>query len=160
VEHLSNATNVTSASRFIVYMVSILLSKYFPIISLISQVLWLCAVLSFANDRLALKIGTDVPSRSNPTSRNVRHFLGGNFTLSTTGSSLLSTATQLTNISAATNEHAAPAPSPNTGSHRYVYMLYDQSKAFNTEGFASLGFNSSLRTSFNIGVFSLPLVLA
>jgi len=66
------------------------------------------------------QIGPDVPSRSNPISRNVRHFLAGNFTLSFKNSSVLAPATMLTKSSAATNEYAAPAPLPNMGSHPCV----------------------------------------
>lgn len=44
----------------------------------------------------------------------------------------------------------APAPSAGTGSHRYVYLLYTQPKALNTKSFASLGFNTSARTGFNV----------
>jgi phosphatidylethanolamine-binding protein (PEBP) family uncharacterized protein len=96
------------------------------------------------------EIGPDVPSRSNPTSRNVRHFLAGNLTLSSKKSSILPTAILLSNSSAATNEYAAPAPSPNTGSHRYVYLLYTQPPALNTKGITSLGFNVSNRVGFNV----------
>ncbi|KAG4443977.1 hypothetical protein IFR05_000524 [Cadophora sp. M221] len=98
-------------------------------------------------------IGPDVPSRSSPTSRNVRHYLAGNLTVSSQNSPVLATASLLSNSSAATNEYAAPAPSPGTGSHRYVYLLYTQPTALNSKSFASLGFNVSARTGFNLTAF-------
>ena len=100
---------------------------------------------------MKIKIGPDVPSRSNPTSRNVRHYLAGNLTLSSQNSSVLS------NSSAATNEYAAPAPSAGTGSHRYVYLLYTQPAALNSKSFASLGFNASARTGFNVSIPTLSV---
>ncbi|KAH8679616.1 phosphatidylethanolamine-binding protein [Tricladium varicosporioides] len=102
---------------------------------------------------LVYMIGPDVPSRSNPTSRNVRHFLAANLTMAATNSSLLATAVKLTNSSSATNEYAGPAPSKNTGSHRYIYLLYAQPTALNSKSFASLGFNESSRTGFNLTAF-------
>ncbi|KAH7327303.1 phosphatidylethanolamine-binding protein, partial [Rhexocercosporidium sp. MPI-PUGE-AT-0058] len=98
-------------------------------------------------------IGPDVPSRSSPTARNVRHYLAGNLTVSSQNSSVLARASLLSNSSAATNEYVAPAPSARTGSHRYVYLLYTQPPALNSKSFASLGFNSSARTRFNLTAF-------
>ena len=106
---------------------------------------------------MKIKIGPDVPSRSNPTSRNVRHYLAGNLTLSSQNSSVLATASLLSNSSAATNEYAAPAPSAGTGSHRYVYLLYTQPAALNSKSFASLGFNASARTGFNVSIPTLSV---
>ncbi|KAF4626133.1 hypothetical protein G7Y89_g12028 [Cudoniella acicularis] len=120
VEIPANAPNISSSTRFLIYM-----------------------------------IGPDVPSRSNPTSRNVRHFLAGNFTMSGKSSSLLSTAITLTNSSAATNEYAAPTPAANTGSHRYVWLVYVQPPSLNTKSIASLGFNVSNRIGFNLTSFRL-----
>lgn len=96
-----------------------------------------------------LKIGPDVPSRSNPTSRNVRHYLAGNLTASSRKTSVLASASLLSKSSAATNEYAAPAPAAGTGSLRYVYLLYAQPPALNIKSFESLGFNASSRAGFN-----------
>ncbi|OAK94954.1 PEBP-like protein [Phaeosphaeriaceae sp. SRC1lsM3a] len=98
-------------------------------------------------------IGPDVPSRSTPTSRNVRHFLAGNYTVSSSNSSILTTAAKLTNSSAATNEYSAPTPKANTGVHRYVYLLYVQPKKFDNSGFESIGLNVSSRMNFNLTTF-------
>ncbi|KAL2060771.1 hypothetical protein VTL71DRAFT_9413 [Oculimacula yallundae] len=120
VDNIGNATNITSTTRYIVYM-----------------------------------IGPDVPSRSTPTSRNVRHYLAGNFTISPQNSSLLATASLFTNSTVATNEYAAPAPSAGTISHRYIYLLYTQPPALNSKSFESLGFNASARAGFNLTAFRI-----
>ncbi|PVH77680.1 hypothetical protein DL98DRAFT_517264 [Cadophora sp. DSE1049] len=100
-------------------------------------------------------IGPDVPSRSNLTSRNVRHYLVGNLTASSQNSSVLATASLLSNSSVATNEYDAPALSAGTGSHRYVYLLYTQPAALNSKLFASLEFNASDRTVFDVSISNL-----
>ncbi|ORY19229.1 phosphatidylethanolamine-binding protein [Clohesyomyces aquaticus] len=98
-------------------------------------------------------IGPDVPSRATPTSRNVRHYLAGNFTVSSSNSTILATAAKLTNSSTATNEYSAPTPKSGTGVHRYVYLLYTQPKKFDTTDFASVGLNVSNRMNFNLSTF-------
>ncbi|KAF2677200.1 PEBP-like protein [Lentithecium fluviatile CBS 122367] len=118
VENISNGTNVTDASKFIIYM-----------------------------------IGPDVPSRSTPTSRNVRHYLAGNFTVSSSNSSVLTSATKLENSTVATNEYVAPTPQSGTGVHRYVYLLYAQPSKFDSIGLENVGLNVSDRMNFNLSIF-------
>ncbi|KAB5513099.1 phosphatidylethanolamine-binding protein [Coniochaeta sp. 2T2.1] len=114
VENLQNATNITSSTRYLIYM-----------------------------------LDADAPSRSDPSARNFRHYLGGNFTLTGTNSSVLSTAQLLSNRSQPFNDFVQPNPGPNTGEHRYILALYVQPPRYNTAGFESAGM-SDARMNWNL----------
>ncbi|OLN97543.1 OV-16 antigen 1 [Colletotrichum chlorophyti] len=98
-------------------------------------------------------IGPDVPTRENPTDRNVRHFLAGNFTVEQTKSEVLSSAIQLKNASAAFNEYSAPEPKTGSGVHRYVYLLFVQPEKLNKMGFEMFGVDKMNRKNFNLSAF-------
>ncbi|KAK0669057.1 phosphatidylethanolamine-binding protein [Cercophora samala] len=107
VENLSNATNITAQTRYLIYL-----------------------------------LDADAPARSNPTARNLRHWLAGNFTLNGQNSSVLSTAQRLArppNSGAPFTNFTAPRPDANSGVHRYIMALYTQPARFNTAGFESVG---------------------
>ncbi|KAK0741536.1 phosphatidylethanolamine-binding protein [Schizothecium vesticola] len=87
-------------------------------------------------------LDADAPDRSAPNARNLRHFLAGNYTLSSAMSAVLPTAQRLT-VTQQTffpfTPFTAPNPAPNTGVHRFIYALYTQPPNFNTVGFQSVG---------------------
>ncbi|SPO03992.1 uncharacterized protein DNG_06675 [Cephalotrichum gorgonifer] len=110
VENLNNATNITSTTRYLIYL-----------------------------------LDADAPSRDDPNARNLRHYLAGNYTISSTTSSLLPTAQRLFLPTANANpftQFQPPAPAPNTGVHRFVYALYTQPPNFNTANFDIVGMST------------------
>jgi phosphatidylethanolamine-binding protein len=92
-------------------------------------------------------LDADAPARNNPTARNLRHYLQGNYTLSALQSSVLSTATRLF-VPITQNRPFTPfidpAPMANTGIHRFIYALYTQPARFNTAGFESVGMEARI----------------
>ncbi|KAK0614738.1 phosphatidylethanolamine-binding protein [Immersiella caudata] len=112
-------------------------------------------------------LDTDAPSRDNPTSRNLRHYLAGNYTLATNSSGIvasdiLPTASRLTvaaNRFFPFTQFTPPNPQPNTGVHRFIYALYTQPSRFDTVGFESVGMDratqnwnlSQWRTQLGLG---------
>ncbi|KAM0284656.1 hypothetical protein ACHAQH_001809 [Verticillium albo-atrum] len=102
---------------------------------------------------IIVMVGPDAPTRDNPTNRSIRHYLAGNFTVGTTASSILSTASTLTNSSAPFTSYGAPAPAASTGVHRYIYLLYVQPEALNSAGFDSVGLNADDRQRFDLVQF-------
>ncbi|KAM7184065.1 Phosphatidylethanolamine-binding protein PEBP [Rhypophila sp. PSN 637] len=88
-------------------------------------------------------LDADAPARGNPTARNLRHFLAGNYTVTANqNSTLLPTAQKLTVLTAQFQpftRFVEPNPQPNTGVHRFIYALYTQPAQFNTIGFESVG---------------------
>ncbi|GAB1313727.1 hypothetical protein MFIFM68171_03937 [Madurella fahalii] len=86
-------------------------------------------------------LDADAPSRDEPTARNLRHYLAGNYTRAGINSTVLPSAQQLTvpmgqrPFTPFTN----PDPAPDTGVHRFIYALYVQPARFNTAGFESVG---------------------
>ncbi|KAK4108045.1 PEBP-like protein, partial [Canariomyces notabilis] len=86
-------------------------------------------------------LDADAPSRNNPTARNLRHYLAGNYTRTGSNSTVLSTA-QLLGLPTgqqAFTPFTNPNPAPNTGVHRFIYALYTQPARFNNAGFESVG---------------------
>ncbi|KEZ46822.1 hypothetical protein SAPIO_CDS0131 [Scedosporium apiospermum] len=107
VENLGNATNITTSTRYLIYL-----------------------------------LDADAPSRNDPSARNLRHYLAGNYTLSNTPSSVLPTAQRLFLPSAASfpfTPYQPPQPAANTGVHRFIYALYTQPPQFNLANFDSVG---------------------
>ncbi|KAK4120426.1 PEBP-like protein [Parathielavia appendiculata] len=87
-------------------------------------------------------LDADAPARSDPTARNLRHYLAGNYTQTGQHSTVLPTAQllavpngQFRPLTPFTN----PNPSPGTGVHRFIYALYTQPARFNSAGFESVG---------------------
>ncbi|CRK48460.1 hypothetical protein BN1723_016883 [Verticillium longisporum] len=102
---------------------------------------------------IIVMVGPDAPSRANPTNRSIRHYLAGNFTVGTTVSSVLSTASTLVNSSAPFTSYGPPAPPAGTGVHRYIYLLYVQPEALNGAGFDSVGLVADDRQKFDLVQF-------
>ncbi|KAK4215055.1 phosphatidylethanolamine-binding protein, partial [Rhypophila decipiens] len=88
-------------------------------------------------------LDADAPARGNPTARNLRHFLAGNYTVTPgQNSTLLPTAQKLTALTTQFQpftRFVEPDPQPNTGVHRFIYALYTQPATFNNAGFESVG---------------------
>ena len=76
----------------------------------------------------------DAPDRNNPASRNLRLFLGGNYTL-TNQPGVLGTSFRFNTSSPPCTPFQQPAPRSGSGIHRYVYALYVQPERFNSVGF-------------------------
>ncbi|KIM44804.1 hypothetical protein M413DRAFT_25227 [Hebeloma cylindrosporum] len=90
-------------------------------------------------------VDLDAPTPQAPTSSQIRHFLGGNFIKSPGQSSLLS------NTTPAISEFRQPTPPAGSDPHRYVFLLFRQSKDFNEQ---TLVTPTSPIQLFNISQFS------
>lgn len=107
-----------------------------------------------------LKLDADAPARDNPTARNLRHYLAGNYTLAsnTSGvvaSDILRTAQRLTVTPQRFfpfTPFTPPNPQPNTGVHRFIYALYTQPSRFDTAGFESVGMDRNT-ANWNVSFF-------
>ncbi|KAM0321804.1 hypothetical protein ACHAQA_009901 [Verticillium albo-atrum] len=98
-------------------------------------------------------VGPDAPTRDNPTNRSIRHYLAGNFTVGTAASTILSTASTLTNSSTPFTSYGAPAPAAGSGVHRYIYLLYVQPEGLNSAGFETVGLDADDRQTFDLAQF-------
>ncbi|KAK4448797.1 phosphatidylethanolamine-binding protein [Podospora aff. communis PSN243] len=112
-------------------------------------------------------LDADAPARDNPSARNLRHYLAGNYTLATNSSGvvasdILPTASRLTvaaNRFFPFTQFTPPNPQPNTGVHRFIYALYTQPSRFDNIGFESVGMDrntqnwnlSQWRTQLGLG---------
>ncbi|EFQ36587.1 hypothetical protein CGRA01v4_08469 [Colletotrichum graminicola] len=95
-------------------------------------------------------IGPDSPTREEPTERNVRYYLAGNFTVEQTKSEILSSALIMHNSTPAFNDYMVPDPKSGSGMHRYVYLLYVQPEKMNKMGFEAMGVDMKERKKFSI----------
>ncbi|KAK1753592.1 phosphatidylethanolamine-binding protein 4 [Echria macrotheca] len=123
VENLNNATNITAQTRYLIYLVC-------------------CQTQESQSDAQTEQLDADAPARDNPSARNLRHYLAGNYTLSPAMSSVLTTAQRLAvspQVFFPFTPFTQPNPQPNTGIHRFIYALYVQPARFNTVGFESVG---------------------
>ncbi|TDL23194.1 PEBP-like protein [Rickenella mellea] len=92
-------------------------------------------------------VDLDAPTPQTPTSAQIRHFLGGNFTpLRDRGGLAL-----LSNSTPAVSGFLQPTPPAGSDPHRYVFLLFQQSKAFNGQTF--VGPTTSV-AKFNISLFA------
>ncbi|KDR67628.1 hypothetical protein GALMADRAFT_79639 [Galerina marginata CBS 339.88] len=91
-------------------------------------------------------VDLDAPTPQNPTSAQIRHFLGGNFFLNTPRDPLL-----LTNTTPAVSGFRQPTPPAGSDPHRYVFLLFEQSKAFATQTLVTPTTSVAL---FNISQFA------
>jgi hypothetical protein len=83
-------------------------------------------------------LDADAPSRNDPTARNLRHYLGGNYTM-TNQPALLATARTMVTNSEPFTPFIQPAPAALTGIHRFIIALYIQPEQYNNAGFESVG---------------------
>ncbi|PPQ79673.1 hypothetical protein CVT25_003247 [Psilocybe cyanescens] len=91
-------------------------------------------------------VDLDAPTPQTRTSAQIRHFLGGNFVFKPPKEPLA-----LTNITAAVSEFRQPTPPAGSDPHRYVFLLFKQSKAFNTQ---TLVTPATSIANFNISSFA------
>ncbi|KAF5360966.1 hypothetical protein D9756_004548 [Leucocoprinus leucothites] len=70
-------------------------------------------------------VDPDAPTPQEPTSAQIRHFLGGNFTPN--GSGLLSNSTP------ALSEFRQPTPPAGSDAHRYIFLVFEQPDGFNDQ---------------------------
>ncbi|KAJ5001256.1 Lipase 1 [Colletotrichum sp. SAR 10_66] len=102
---------------------------------------------------IVLMIGPDSPSRENPSERNIKHYLAGNFTVEQTKSAVLNSSMIMKNSSAAFTEYMPPEPKSGSGMHRYIYLLYVQPEKMNRMGFDMVGMDMKDRKNFNLTSF-------
>ncbi|KAJ2900592.1 hypothetical protein MKZ38_002388 [Zalerion maritima] len=169
VEGLTNVTNATSLTRYLIYitkemgwrmrwetkycfqeeMMHNLSSPDVAAGHIVQPIL-----TNLDNERQA---DVDAPDRSDPTSRNLRHYFGGNFTVDGT-SELLDTAQKLVNSSMPFTEFVNPDPQIGTGVHRFLSAIYIQPDRFSTEGFETTGMDRA-RTNWNLSEWRTQLGL-
>ncbi|KAK3373066.1 phosphatidylethanolamine-binding protein, partial [Lasiosphaeria ovina] len=92
-------------------------------------------------------LDADAPARSNPTARNLRYFLAGNYSAATANSTVLSTAQRLVIPAGQARPFTSfiqPAPTANSGVHRFIYALYTQPARFSSTGFESVGMEEAI----------------
>ncbi|ETW81985.1 phosphatidylethanolamine binding protein [Heterobasidion irregulare TC 32-1] len=93
-------------------------------------------------------VDLDAPTPQNPTSAQIRHFLGGDFSLGPVG---LDGIAPLTNSTPALSHFLQPTPPAGSDPHRYVFLLFHQPATFDQQNFL----NSSTPISlFNISLFA------
>ncbi|RPA97322.1 PEBP-like protein [Choiromyces venosus 120613-1] len=95
---------------------------------------------------IVIMIDPDAPSRANPTSANVLHWVKTDLRIRPT------TATNITADNAtAPLSYAPPSPPSGSGEHRYVFLLYDQPSGFALQGLPEKrgGFNVSAWRELN-----------
>jgi len=98
-------------------------------------------------------VDLDAPTPQQPNVSQIRHFLGGDFTPlrpNAAGVALLS------NSSPALSEFQQPTPPAGSDPHRYVFFLFEQSRAFATQKLIN---TTTPITSFNISQFALEVGL-
>ena len=97
-------------------------------------------------------IQADVDYREMPSSRILRRYLAGNFTV-TGPSTVLEGSYKLETNSTPFTEFRSPNPQPGTGVHRYLSGLYIQPERFNSIGFEAAGMNRT-RANWSVSLFS------
>ncbi|KAG7088966.1 hypothetical protein E1B28_012911 [Marasmius oreades] len=69
-------------------------------------------------------VDPDAPTPQDPTAAQIRHFLGGNF---------VNVGGNLRNNTPAISEFLQPTPPAGSDAHRYIFLLFRQSRQFNTQ---------------------------
>ncbi|KAF5318427.1 hypothetical protein D9619_010797 [Psilocybe cf. subviscida] len=109
--------------------------------------------LSFAHDPLIginnsyviVMFDPDAPTPQMPNVSQALHFIGGNFTIDSSGT--------LLNSSAALVEYLSPAPPEGSDPHRYIALVYNQPHDFDTIG-PSFANSSTSRFNFSVSDFA------
>ncbi|TFK38968.1 PEBP-like protein [Crucibulum laeve] len=93
-------------------------------------------------------VDPDAPTPQTPTSAQIRHFLGGNFS----ARQIWRASTPLlTNSTPAVTEFHQPTPPAGSDAHRYVFLIFEQPAGFNAQTFVAPTTSISL---FNISQFA------
>jgi phosphatidylethanolamine-binding protein (PEBP) family uncharacterized protein len=95
-------------------------------------------------------VDPDAPTPQNRSLAQIRHFVGGDFVISSTAPN--GTA-RLTNTSAAIAEYISPGPPTGSDPHRYTMLLFKQPENFNVVASALIQPNSSFE-GFNVSAFA------
>ncbi|THU88988.1 PEBP-like protein, partial [Dendrothele bispora CBS 962.96] len=107
---------------------------------------------SFLNERFVIAlIDPDAPTPDDPEFAQVRHFIGGDYVISSTQPS--GTA-RLTNLSNALAEYVSPGPQSGSA-HRYTFLVYTQPPDFSSVAPTLVNSSTSLDAivNFNISTF-------
>jgi len=88
-------------------------------------------------------VDPDAPTPQDPTSAQIRHFLGGNFRANGEG--------LLTNSTPAISNFLQPTPPAGSDAHRYIFLLFEQPAGFNQQTVVTPTTSISL---FNISAFA------
>jgi len=91
-------------------------------------------------------VDPDAPTPQDPTSAQIRHFLGGNFF-----AKKLETGSLLVNVTPAISEFRQPTPPAGSDAHRYTFLLFKQPLGFNQQTLVTPATPISL---FNISAFA------
>ncbi|KAE9402302.1 PEBP-like protein [Gymnopus androsaceus JB14] len=91
-------------------------------------------------------IDPDAPTPQDPTSAEIRHFLGGNFFAS--GEPVQ----HLTNVTPAISEFRQPTPPAGSDAHRYTFLLFNQPPGFNGQNLVN---STTSVSNFNLSSFAL-----
>ncbi|KAK0460046.1 PEBP-like protein [Desarmillaria tabescens] len=78
-------------------------------------------------------VDPDAPTPQNPTSAQVRQFLGGNFEGDCDSSLLSPGIVVLKNTTAAVTNWRQPAPPAGSDAHRYIFLAFNQPQGFNDQ---------------------------
>ncbi|KAJ7245022.1 PEBP-like protein [Mycena haematopus] len=92
-------------------------------------------------------VDPDAPTPQDPTSAQIRHFLGGNF---------FNHGGLLVNSTPAVSEFRQPTPPAGSDAHRYTFLLFKQSPEFATQTLVNSATSVSL---FNISQFAAAVDL-
>ncbi|KAI0316660.1 phosphatidylethanolamine-binding protein, partial [Amylostereum chailletii] len=93
-------------------------------------------------------IDPDAPTPQQPTNAQIRHFLGGDFTLGPVGPDGVA---PLTNSTPAISEFRQPTPPAGSDAHRYIFLLFKQSDAFENQTLVN---STTSISGFNISQFA------
>ncbi|VDB91787.1 unnamed protein product [Peniophora sp. CBMAI 1063] len=102
-----------------------------------------------STDFVVAMVDLDAPTPQDPTSAQIRHFLGSNFTLASpsAGSDLA----PLVNNTPAISNFLQPTPPAGSDAHRYVFLLFTQSPDFDEQTLVNA---STSIANFNISSFA------
>ncbi|KAI0078222.1 PEBP-like protein [Panus rudis PR-1116 ss-1] len=93
-------------------------------------------------------VDLDAPTPQNPTSAQIRHFLGGDFHLVPTRGT---NTEPLVNSTAAVSEFRQPTPPAGSDPHRYVFLLFNQPAGFDQQTIVT---PATSIANFNISQFA------
>ncbi|KAK7461290.1 hypothetical protein VKT23_008469 [Stygiomarasmius scandens] len=109
---------------------------------------------SLLNDRFVIAlVDPDAPTPGDQSLAQIRHFIGGDYVISSTQPS--GTA-RLTNLSAGLAEYVAPGPPEDSAPHRYTFLVYKQPPNFSEVAPSLVNSSTALEAivKFNLSSFA------